>query len=651
MITFHISDSVKAALEEVFRTEDISLSQDGSRLGIAGFSINQIFVFSIRITRKSESVSIQISDFISINSESLNDPHGLAFLGNDHVAVCNREGNVCLFRIPDLKSSPKEVHLQPLGIINGEGYLRAKVKTPGSVVSYEMGENQYRIIVCSDQWNFVTSHRIILGESLKIVNEGILIENELKIPDGIDVSPDHEWLAISNHVHGEVLIFKNNSELNRKTEPVARLRGTVCPHGVHFDKKGNLYTVDAASPYLTVYQKPIDGWRGSKDPSFSVCMMNNDTFYTGRYDAREGGIKGIHIDHSTEVMVTTHKFGMLEFHDLTTLEAMSEPVDVDQLNELCQERNSDLVRRKSDVLKRKWTLTRRLCEELPPITVRVPDILSRIGPKLTKIRLHRINVNSKESILDPSGPVVSLTTHSVRIHFAHLAIESIALGTLKPRKIILWLSDTEANQSLPPTLQRLAVRGLEIKLTKDLGPHTKYYPYIEAETQFTEPLVTADDDVFYPPHWLETLVEAHQKNPSIIHCFRARRMRLNRYHFEPYRIWDIATTSEPSHLNFITAVHGVIYPPEFLKSVKAREKAFKNNCPKADDIWLTYLAFREGYKVAQVISTSVEFPLIRGTQGEKLYDENVLQGGNQIQLSATFSSEDRARLFALQEEA
>jgi len=240
MLSINASPKAAAALAEATRTEDVCMTKDGTRLAVAGFSENKIFIFSIQITRHAESVDIQISDYLAISSSSFQDPHGLTFLGRDHLVVCNREGDVCIFRIPSMEASISEVTLDPIERISGQGFLRAKVKNAGSLVAYELAENIYRIIVCSDQWHFVTAHRITLGETPGIVHEGVLLQNGLKIPDGAAISPDHKWISITNHVHGEVLLFKNTDKLNKQSEPDARLTGLVCPHGVDFDPSGNI---------------------------------------------------------------------------------------------------------------------------------------------------------------------------------------------------------------------------------------------------------------------------------------------------------------------------------------------------------------------------------------------------------------------------
>jgi hypothetical protein len=204
---------------------------------------------------------------------------------------------------------------------------------------------------------------------------------------------------------------------------------------------------------------------------------------------------------------------------------------------------------------------------------------------------------------------------------------------------------------LPPTLRRLEARGLEIHLTPDRGPHTKYFPYIHGETALAAPLVTADDDVIYPPEWLEQLIQAYEANPSAIHCFRAHRMRMANARLAPYNSWAPCEDSRPSHLNLVTGVSGVIYPPEYLRYLKRHGTDYARFCPHSDDIWLTVIALRGGFKIAQVFDQPRLFPTIPKSQTKRLYDLNVTLGENQVQLMRTLSKADLAALLAHQKAA
>ena len=125
-------------------------------------------------------------------------------------------------------------------------------------------------------------------------------------------------------------------------------------------------------------------------------------------------------------------------------------------------------------------------------------------------RLKKTNLTSSQSILEPTGPVVTLTTFDKRIDSVFYAIESIAAGKVLPSRLTLWLEHELMADALPDSLQRLQARGLEILGTEDLGPHKKYYPEIQNERDEDRPFVTADDDTLYPVYWLQKLVESLQ---------------------------------------------------------------------------------------------------------------------------------------------
>ncbi len=644
-IEFTTPQPVRAALNEIGRTEDVAVSADGSRLALAAFSRNKVYVFSLDIVRRQyRAPDIRVTGYVALSSDRFSQPHGCAFLDNDHLLVCNRGGDLVLVEVPEPEADGHESRVDPRLVVSGKGYVNAVVKTPGSVAAYGIDDNRYRAFVCSDQWHFVTSHVVTLGESSRIVNEGIRIENSLQIPDGISLSPDRQWIAVSNHVQGEVQLFRNTPELDRHTAPDSILMGSVCPHGLSFDADGNVYVADAASPYVHRYERPSGGWEERHLPSRSFRLLDDATFYKGRYAAREGGMKGIHVEQGTNVLITTHKLGTLEFYDLCALVSNACQVNEEQLESLRQARDAEIARTKSDVLRRSWTLTTRLWRETDIVMKPAQANIRAIKPLLRRLQLQRANRRGRASILDPAGPVVSMTSHSRRIASAHLAIESIARGALKPKRMVLWLSDEEFDKALPDGLLRLQDRGLEVRYTTDLGPHTKYYPYVASEARLDAPLVTADDDIIYTPDWLAALTRAHERDPRYIHCHRARRMRLNGHHFEPYGSWEPAPDTEPHPLNFAIGASGVIYPARFLRELKRYGTAFSHKCPTADDIWLNRVAYREGFLVAQVAPVWPDFSQVPASQVVNLYSVNIGEGGNQLQLAETYSPEDLAAL-------
>jgi len=240
--------------------------------------------------------------------------------------------------------------------------------------------------------------------------------------------------------------------------------------------------------------------------------------------------------------------------------------------------------------------------------------------------------------------VVSMTTWGERIDRVHLTIESIARGRTRPARFTLWLDDERRFNDLPTSLRRLQRRGLELRLCENFGPHTKYYPHVESGQDEHLPLVTADDDVIYPPRWLKDLVQAQLGSPETIFCHRARTLLLDEDRIAPYIEWPYCETTVASRRNFLTGVSGVIYPAAFLRVLRANGRAFLNCCRKADDIWLNVWALRAGYPVRQLRAEAMDFPSIPDSDRQGLFRANQLSGGNDEQMRQTYSVADLRQL-------
>ena len=271
-------------------------------------------------------------------------------------------------------------------------------------------------------------------------------------------------------------------------------------------------------------------------------------------------------------------------------------------------------------------LRRRLRTEAQLLPLRVSNVVSRA----------RLTDHNNEC-------VVSLTTHGRRTRSAYLAIESIGRGTARPARIILWLDDPALFASPPRTLRRLARRGLEIRECAKMGPHAKYFPFVSSEPP-ASPLVTADDDVLYPPHWLADLVASYNSAPELLHCHRAHQVVVTGDGLAPYAIWPACRSSAPSLLHFATAVAGVAHPPRLQLALRERATAFLQTAPRADDVWVHATCVVEGIAVKQVRDDPAELTVIPGTFHSALMTANLVEGGNDRQIVATYSSQDVDRL-------
>jgi len=254
------------------------------------------------------------------------------------------------------------------------------------------------------------------------------------------------------------------------------------------------------------------------------------------------------------------------------------------------------------------------------------------------------NKFSRRRIVASGGPILSLTSYGARINSVYLAIESIAAAAFLPSRFILWLDDRKAFHNLPATLERLQSRGLEVTLTENLGPHTKYYPALGIMNNFDQPLIIADDDQLYTRKWLVGLMDAYRDNPHVVNCYRAHTIKLLHDRIAPYKDWRSCDSDAPSMLHFATGVSGVALPPVLLRLLKERGTEFRSLCPAADDIWLHANAVRARLRTRQIGSWQRNFPVIPGTQERTLMVTNVDGSQNDAQIARTYSSQDIALL-------
>ena len=185
--------------------------------------------------------------------------------------------------------------------------------------------------------------------------------------------------------------------------------------------------------------------------------------------------------------------------------------------------------------------------------------------------------------------IVSLTTYPGRIKSVHETINTLKNQSIKPDKVILYLSEQEfpkKNKGLPRNLTKLCDDCFEIHwIKKTLYSFQKLIPALKEYPNAV--IVTADDDILYKNNWLELLVNAYLENPTLIHCHRVHRIRYNGNNIMPYNLWRMAIKNESVlYNNFLTGVGGVLYPPRCLDKNVTNSKEFLDLCPKADDIWI-----------------------------------------------------------------
>ncbi len=306
-VAFAASDAVRAALAGIGRTEDVRFSPDNRRLAIAAFSSNAVYVFDVTAS----SMQVGLGGVVALRSPTFRYPHGIDFLDNDTLAVASRGGVVDIVRIPLSPGERGTVACLPVRTI-GWASLGHRIRSPGSVTVTRAGRVA-AILVCNNYRDRVTSHVFDVGRSWAPAWNRVALQRGLAVPDGIASSPDGAWIAVSNHKSASVLIFDSRSGLRPDQEAVGRLEGVSYPHGLRFSPDGRrIYVADAGSPFVQVYESAGD-WGGSREPARSLAVVDRDTFGAGNANAEEGGPKGIDLDATGRLLVTTCEGQPLSF--------------------------------------------------------------------------------------------------------------------------------------------------------------------------------------------------------------------------------------------------------------------------------------------------------------------------------------------------
>jgi hypothetical protein len=263
------------------------------------------------------------------------------------------------------------------------------------------------------------------------------------------------------------------------------------------------------------------------------------------------------------------------------------------------------------------------------------------------LRLRRLRTRSRFASRPVTGDgavVVNLTSYGHRIDTVFYSIESIAAGTVRPRRLILWLADPAVLADPPRTLTRLRSRGLELMYCPDYGPHKKQFAYASTAPSPTLPLVAADDDVLYPRRWLSDLLVRHVRHPDDVHAHRTHRIEFDGSRLAPYERWSAGTGTQASFRTFCTGVSGILYPPALISALAAEGDGFVRLAPWADDVWVHSVMVRHGFRGRQVAERQAEYPAIPGTQRGTLYGRNVRDGGNDAQIHACFGVGELLRM-------
>jgi hypothetical protein len=187
-------------------------------------------------------------------------------------------------------------------------------------------------------------------------------------------------------------------------------------------------------------------------------------------------------------------------------------------------------------------------------------------------------------------------------------------------------------EALPTAVHSLQSAGLVIKECDDIRSYKKIIPTLQLYPDTN--IVIADDDVCYPPQWLEELHAVSVTSPQVAVCRRGHRINYNcDGSIAPYTEWTMNVgNTAPDPDIFATGMGGVFYPAGIFHEDVHNIALALELCPTADDVWLYWMVRLKG-GVFQKIGDPVNFVGWKGTENNSLYQMNVMAGRNDEQVA------------------
>src|SRR4051795_694154 len=360
-VRYQSSQRVDQIIASLGRTEDVSFSPSSLRLAVAAFTRNRIAVFDVEISTCSAAPHIALTAAAEFSSPALNLPHGVDFLDEDTLIVANREGSVAIFELP-ADNAREEWEILPIETWPAGG--TAVLQSPGSVRVAGTQQGVREVLICNNSGHTVTRHLLDGSAGSGLRSSEIFLRKWLAGPDGVAVSSDRRWVAVSNHETHSVLLYQQGPSLTADSDPDGILRCVTYPHGLRFSADGyQLFVADAGAPYVHVYSSDAGHWHGVRKPVASIRIMDQPRFARGQHNPQEGGPKGLDIDVSSRILVVSCESLPLAFFNARAMlegyapEAHDQTLDLQHELMLMRQKGA-LLNELDDITRSKaWRLT------------------------------------------------------------------------------------------------------------------------------------------------------------------------------------------------------------------------------------------------------------------------------------------------------
>lgn len=291
---FEPTFAVAERLRTLGQTEDVKFSPRQDRLAIAGLTENKILVIDISPVSRDGVCVIESRACVEITCDAFVMPHGVAWIDDNTLIVANRERGLVVVAVPPCGTQAPSVREDPLlDVVPAEA---SHVQTPGAVAVIRLEDGLFDVLSCNNFAHYVSRHRLQRRERFEVMAHETFLDEGFQVPDGVTVSDDGGLVAISNHYAKRVDVFPRQSRGGAHVQANCSLGKHGYPHGIRFAAEDRLLlTADAGRPYVHVFRRGGDRWRGTVRPAVSIRVIGEDAFRRGHTNDEEGGPKGLDV--------------------------------------------------------------------------------------------------------------------------------------------------------------------------------------------------------------------------------------------------------------------------------------------------------------------------------------------------------------------
>lgn len=167
---------------------------------------------------------------------------------------------------------------------------------------------------------------------------------------------------------------------------------------------------------------------------------------------------------------------------------------------------------------------------------------------------------------------------------------------------------------------------------EDIRSYKKLIPSLLAFGDL--PIITADDDMYYHPQWLELMWLSYQKAQDRIHTHLVTEVEL-----KPYADWKFSYLPPfedkiPSLKLLSIGAGGVLYPPHCLHNDIFNVSNFQKLAPLGDDLYFWAMAVLKGTKT-ELVKNALGLPTstLNFWDSPNLYEVNCNENYNDVQFA------------------